>query len=156
MHLLLKSSGRLGLVVLALAGLITVGGFAAGRPEIWHPAAVVASVAAAIGCGAIPALVTYQFTVWVLVTVVLGMLYPDRCLGLGGLDFKNKHLLTAMIQLVMFGMGTQMTIAELTGVRRMSYPVVIGIILQFSVMPVVGWGIAKASACPPRSPPAWC
>jgi BASS family bile acid:Na+ symporter len=147
---LLKLASRLGLAVAAITGLVAVTGWAAGSSDIWQPAAVVASVAAAVGCRAIPALVTYQFTVWVLVTVVLGMLYPERCLSLGGLDMKNKHLLTAMIQLVMFGMGTQMTIAELKTVKNMSYPVFIGILLQFSVMPVVGWGIAKAMGMPPE------
>ena len=147
---LLKIIARLGLAVAAVTGLVAIAGWALARPDIWQPAAVVASVAAAIGCRAIPALVTYQFTVWVLVTVVIGMLYPDRCLSLGGFDLKNKHLLTAMIQLVMFGMGTQMTIAELKSVKNMSYPVIIGILLQFSVMPVVGWGIAKAMGMPPE------
>ncbi len=147
---LLKMLPRAGLAVAAVAAMFAAGGWAIGRPDVWHPAAVVASISAAIGCRAIPALVTYQFTVWVLVTAVLGMLYPDRCLSLGGLDMKNKHLLTAMIQLVMFGMGTQMTIAELKSMKNMSYPVIIGILLQFSVMPVVGWGIAKAMGMPPE------
>ena len=83
---LVKLASRLGLAVAAVAGLVAVTGWFAGRSDIWQPAAVVASVAAAVGCRAIPALVTYQFTVWVLVTVVLGMLYPERCLSLGGLD----------------------------------------------------------------------
>jgi len=147
---LLKIVPRLGLAVAAVAAIVADAGWVSGRPDVWHPAAVVTAVAAAVGCRAIPALVTYQFTVWVLVTVVLGMLYPAQCLTLGGLDLKNKHLLTAMIQLVMFGMGTQMTIAELKSVRNMSYPVFIGILLQFSVMPVVGWGIARAMGMPPE------
>jgi len=147
---LVKIVPRLGLAVAAVAAIVADAGWVAGRPDVWHPAAVVTAVAAAVGCRAIPALVTYQFTVWVLVTVVLGMLYPTQCLTLGGLDLKNKHLLTAMIQLVMFGMGTQMTIAELKSVRNMSYPVFIGILLQFSVMPVVGWGIARAMGMPPE------
>ena len=147
---LLRMLPRLGLALAAVAAIVTAGGWAIGRPDVWHPAAVAASIGAALGCRAIPALVTYQFTVWVLVTVVLGMLYPAQCLSLGGLDLKNKHLLTAMIQLVMFGMGTQMTIAELKSVKNMSYPVFIGILLQFSVMPVVGWGIAKALGMPPE------
>ncbi|MFM7245492.1 MAG: bile acid:sodium symporter family protein, partial [Planctomycetaceae bacterium] len=146
----LKVISRASLAVAAIAALLAAGAWAAGRPDLWQPAAVAASVAAAIGCRAIPALVTYQFTVWVLVTVVIGMLYPQQCLSVGGLDMKNKHLLTGMIQLVMFGMGTQMTIAELKSVKRMSYPLFIGILLQFSVMPVVGWGIAKALGMPPE------
>ena len=83
---LVKLASRLGLAVAAVAGLVAVTGWFTGRSDIWQPAAVVASVSAAVGCRAIPALVTYQFTVWVLVTVVLGMLYPERCLSLGGLD----------------------------------------------------------------------
>lgn len=141
---------RAGLAAAAVAGVAAGVGWSIGRADVWQPAAVVASVAAALGCRAVPALVTYQFTAWVLVTVVVGMLYPERCLSVGGLDMRNKHLLTAMIQLVMFGMGTQMTFAELASVRRMTYPLAVGILLQFSVMPVVGWGIARALDMPPE------
>jgi len=144
------STDRAVLGVAAAALVAAVAGWVVGRPDVWQPAAVVASVAAAVGCRAIPALVTYQFTAWVLVTVVVGMLYPERCLSVGGLDMRNKHLLTAMIQLVMFGMGTQLTFAELASVRRMTYPLFVGILLQFSVMPVVGWGIARALGMPPE------
>ena len=147
---LLRMASRASLLVAAVAGIVAATGWALGRGDVWPVAVVVASIAAAVGCRAIPALVTYQFTVWVLVTVVVGMLYPDRCLSVGGLDMRNKHLLTAMIQLVMFGMGTQMTLAEFKNVGRMSYPVAIGVLLQFSVMPVVGWGIAKMLGMPPE------
>jgi BASS family bile acid:Na+ symporter len=147
---LLRMLPRAGLLVGAVAATVAATGWALGRGDVWQPAAVITSIAAALGCRAIPALVSYQFTVWVLVTVVVGMLYPELCLSIGGLDMKNKHLLTAMIQLVMFGMGTQMTIAELKSVRRMSYPLMVGILLQFSVMPVVGWGIATALGMPPE------
>jgi len=150
MHDLPRIAARAGLAVAAAALVAVLGGWFAGRPAVWQPAAVVAAVAAAVGCRAVPALVTYQFTAWVLVTVVVGMLYPERCLSVGGLDMRNKHLLTAMIQLVMFGMGTQLTFAELASVRRMTYPLFVGILLQFSVMPVVGWGIAQALDMPPE------
>ena len=75
---LLRMASRASLLVAAVAGIVAATGWALGRGDVWPVAVVVASIAAAVGCRAIPALVTYQFTVWVLVTVVVGMLYPDR------------------------------------------------------------------------------
>ena len=118
--------------------------------SVWQPAALILVTAAAIAMRALPALRTYQFTAWVVVVVVAGMLYPHSFLSVGGVNMQHKWILSGMIQLVMFGMGTQLTIAELSNVRRMSYPVAIGVALQFSVMPLVGYGLATLVGLPPE------
>ena len=117
---------------------------------LWQPTALILATGAALAMRSIPALRTYQFTAWVVVVVLAGMLYPERFLNVAGFNMQHKWILSGMIQLVMFGMGTQLTIAELAHVRRMSYPVAIGVALQFSVMPLVGFGLAKLVGLPPE------
>ena len=44
--------------------------------SLWQPLAVIAAVALAIGLRFIPKLRGYQFTAWIIVAVVAGMIYP--------------------------------------------------------------------------------
>jgi BASS family bile acid:Na+ symporter len=43
----------------------------------------------------------------------------------------------------MFGMGTQMKLADFRGVARMPWAVAIGVFGQFTIMPLVGFGLTK-------------
>ena len=47
------------------------------------------------------------------------------------------------MQIVMFGMGTQMRLSDFVGVARMPYAVLIGSVLHFTIMPLVGFTLAK-------------
>jgi BASS family bile acid:Na+ symporter len=103
----------------------------------WQPLAVIAALALAIGLRFIPKLRGYQFTAWIIVAVVVGMIYPAEALKL---NLSNKLI---VIQAVMFGMGTQMKLADFKGVMKMPWAVAIGVFGQFTIMPLVGFGLTK-------------
>jgi bile acid:Na+ symporter, BASS family len=105
--------------------------------------AMVAAIAVAIGFRFSPKLRGYQFTVWIIAAVTAGMLYPQYLLKIGGMDLRNKWLILFIVQAVMFGMGTQMKLADFVGVARMPWAVFIGVFGQFTIMPLVGWGLTK-------------
>ena len=44
--------------------------------------------------------------------VVAGMIYPEAFTNWGGFDLRNKWLILVIIQLVMFGMGIQMSLKD--------------------------------------------
>jgi bile acid:Na+ symporter, BASS family len=48
------------------------------------------------------------------------------------------------IQLIMFGMGTTLTLGDFVGIIRRPWAVAIGVFLQFLVMPLTGFFLAKA------------
>lgn len=48
-----------------------------------------------------------------------------------------------VIQLVMFGMGTQMSIKDFTNVKTMGKGVLVGVLCQFSIMPLVGYMLTR-------------
>jgi len=130
-------------LLVGLVGLLAVGiGAAMRRADVWQPATVVATIGITIGCGALASLRSYRFTSWIVTGVVLAMIYPDRFLHLGSIDLRHKSLILVLMQLVMFGMGTQMKLRDLAGVLAMPFPVVIGIALQFTIMPLVGYSLA--------------
>lgn len=78
------------------------------------------------------------------------MIYPHLFLEPGGVNLKHPRLIMFIVQLVMFGMGTQMSIGDFIGVVRMPQAVLIGIACQFTIMPLVGFAIAKTIGFPPE------
>jgi bile acid:Na+ symporter, BASS family len=111
--------------------------------DLWKPFAVILAVALAISLRFIPKLRGYQFTAWIIVAVTAGMIYPAHLLRIGDLDLRNKWLILLIVQAVMFGMGTQMKLADFAGVVKMPRAVAIGVAGQFTIMPLVGYGLTK-------------
>ncbi|MGI4869895.1 MAG: bile acid:sodium symporter family protein [Janthinobacterium lividum] len=126
---------------LAVAGLLL--GIAQNQSALWQPAAVVAVVGFALGIKAVPGLRSYQYTAWILVAVVLGMVYPGAFRQWGSVDLRNKWLILVVVQLVMFGMGIQMSIRDFTGLAATGRGVLIGLFCHFSVMPLMGWLLTR-------------
>lgn len=130
--------------------LATLFGLAIGSPAVWSSAAVLAAVSLALGLGSVPSLKGYQFTAWIVAAVVAAMLYPNAFLKVGDFDLRNKWLILLVIQTVMFGMGTQMSLHDFSGVVKTPRGVLVGIVCHFSVMPLVGFGLTKLFAFPPE------
>ena len=131
----------LPLAALALLGLLT--GIALGQPSLWQPCSVIFTIGLAVGLGAVPALASYQFTAWIIATVVVGLTYPASVLHVGPVDMRNKWILLIAVQTVMFGMGTQMSVKDFAGVMKMPWGVVVAVVGQFTIMPLVGWSLTK-------------
>lgn len=128
---------KLCLIASGVALVATLAGIGMSRPDIWQPSLLATLVALAFGIGSIPALKGFAFTVWILVAVAAGMLFPADVLKL---NVSNKLL---VIQAVMFGMGTQMKLEDFKGVMKMPWAVGIGVLGQFTIMPLVGFGLTK-------------
>jgi len=70
------------------------------------------------------------------------MFYPQAFMTWGGYDLGK--LIVPLIQIIMFGMGTTLSVADFTRVLKMPWPVFIGFFLQFTIMPLLGFTLAKA------------
>jgi len=81
-----------------------------------------------------------SFTVLIFAAVSLSMYYPQSFIQIG--DFQLKKLIVPLLQVIMFGMGTAMSFNDFYGVIRMPKGVFIGLICQFSIMPVLGFTLA--------------
>lgn len=112
------------------------------------PAGLALSVLLAFGLGAVPALSGYQYTAWIVVAIVAGMLYPQQVLHWGDFDLRNRWLILIVVQLVMFGMGTQMRLSDFKGVVRTPRGVAVGLLCQFSIMPTMGWLLTRVFEFP--------
>lgn len=106
-------------------------------------ALLAASVFGAFGMGAFQATKGYQYTMWIIVAVVAGMTFPERILHVGEFDMRNKWLILVVIQLVMFGMGIQMKVQDFTRIGASGKGVAIGLVTQFTIMPLVGFLLTR-------------
>jgi bile acid:Na+ symporter, BASS family len=138
----------LGLSGLAL--LVLLVGLVLGQTSLWQPAAVAAAVALAIGLGAVPALKGYQYTAWILAAVVAGMIYPGAFLRWGDFDLRNKWLILLVVQLVMFGMGIQMSLSDFSGLAKTGKGVLVGLLGHFTIMPLVGFLLTRVFTFEPE------
>jgi BASS family bile acid:Na+ symporter len=128
--------------VLALGLAVTTGvllmlGYRAGV----GPCAVAALAALALFCMGHRILKSFAFTAWVFAFVAASMFYPQAFMTWAGWDL--KVLIVPLIQIIMFGMGTTLSVADFARVFKMPWPVFVGMVLQFSIMPLVGFTVAS-------------
>jgi BASS family bile acid:Na+ symporter len=105
--------------------------------------AVFAAVAITFGLGSIKSLKNYRYTAWIIVAIICGMLYPSAFLQWGNFDLRDKWVILIVVQVVMFGMGTQMSFRDFKNIKTMGKGVLVGIICQFSIMPLVGFSLTR-------------
>jgi len=128
---------------LALAALCVpgvVGLLIAGRGAATGPLVVGFFVSLAIGGRSIPMLRQLAFTLWIFASVSVAMYYPQYFLQVG--DFALPRLIVPLIMIIMFGMGTAMSLKDFGSVVKMPRAVLVGLTCQFTIMPLVGLTIA--------------
>jgi len=123
------------LSVVAVVALLLAG----NRSEV-GPLLIVLLAALALYCMGHPTFKSFAFTVWVFAFVAASMVYPSAFGTWFGYDL--RVLIVPLIQIITFGMGTTLSAKDFERVFAMPWPVFIGIGLQFSVMPLVGYSIA--------------
>jgi bile acid:Na+ symporter, BASS family len=89
-----------------------------------------------------------SFTIWIFTAVTASMFYPQLFTSIG--NFQLKILIVPLLQIIMFGMGSQMSINDFTGVIKMPKGVLIGVGSHYLIMPLVGFGIANIFDFPPE------
>jgi bile acid:Na+ symporter, BASS family len=89
-----------------------------------------------------------SFTMWMFTAVTTAMFYPQYFVSMGG--FPLKSLIVPLLQIIMFGMGSQMSLNDFTGVIKMPKGVVIGVSAHYLVMPLMALAITQIFHFPPE------
>jgi BASS family bile acid:Na+ symporter len=76
------------------------------------------------------------------------MYYPGIFIEFNG--FQLKELIVPLLQIIMFGVGTAMSLSDFKAVLTMPKGVLVGMGCQFTVMPIIGFTITKAFSFPPE------
>ncbi|WP_159466875.1 bile acid:sodium symporter family protein [Dyadobacter sp. 3J3] len=90
----------------------------------------------------------FTYTTIIFAAVTTALYYPQYFQQYDG--FKFAVLITPLIQIIMFGMGTSMSFEDFVGVVKMPRGVFIGVTSHFLIMPLLGFTLASVSGFPPE------
>jgi BASS family bile acid:Na+ symporter len=89
-----------------------------------------------------------SFTVVIFAAVVMALYHPAYFRQWG--NFTLSNLIIPLIQLIMFGMGAAMSIKDFAAVIKSPKGVIIGILSQFTIMPLIGFTLASITGFSPE------
>jgi BASS family bile acid:Na+ symporter len=81
-----------------------------------------------------------SYTVIILAAVSLAMYYPQYFKTIG--DFKLSALIVPLLQIIMFGMGTELSLKDFARVIKIPKGIIVGIVCHYTIMPLVGFAVA--------------
>lgn len=90
----------------------------------------------------------FSYSIWIFTAVAASMFYPKLFLSVG--DFELKKLIVPLLQIIMFGMGSQMSFNDFTGIIKMPKGVIVGVVSHYIFMPLIGFSIAHIFKFPPE------
>jgi bile acid:Na+ symporter, BASS family len=88
----------------------------------------------------------YLFTFCIIIAVAISMAFPQYFIEING--FPLKKLIIPLLQIIMFGMGTTMSWGDFVAVVKTPKAVIVGLVCQFTIMPIVGFTLANIFSFP--------
>lgn len=138
-------------ILLMIAGVLTLGSLAAfisHKSDAASPLLIAGFVFTSFAMRGYPKVKGYIYTMWIFTAVVIALSYPQTLQGYDG--YKFSRLIAPLLQVIMFGMGAHMSLKDFSGVLKMPKGVLIGLLCHYSLMPIIGYSIAKLFGFPPE------
>jgi bile acid:Na+ symporter, BASS family len=139
-------------IALLIISLLSYTGFfiLLGADNLFYagPLLISGFIALALGVRGFQAVKGFSYPLWIFTAVTTSMFYPELFTSVG--NFKLSKLIVPLLQIIMFGMGSQMSFGDFTGVIKMPKGVIIGVTSHYIIMPLVGFGIAHIFNFPPE------
>ncbi len=82
------------------------------------------------------------FVAWVLIGATWGYFFPK-------IAASGSGNISIALGVVMLGMGLTITTQQLQSLRKAGRALILGVLLQFTIMPIVGWLAATVLKLPP-------
>ena len=102
----------------------------------------------ALGLGQIASLKKFSYTLVILAAVTVSLTYPQYFTHIG--NFQLKGLIVPLLQIITFGVGCTMSWHDLSGVLKMPKAVLVGVGCHYTIMPLVGFSLARIFGFPPE------
>jgi BASS family bile acid:Na+ symporter len=138
----------IALVLAALCFWVALALSFAGHAEDAGQLYITGFIMMAVGFRRSALLKGFAYTLCIFAAVATALYYPQYFVEFKG--FKFSKLITPLIQLIMFGMGTSMSLNDFVGVVKMPKGVFIGVFSHFLIMPLIGYTLASLSGFPPE------
>jgi BASS family bile acid:Na+ symporter len=121
-----------------LTAYLILGRDAGPHPEGWLLAAAFFSLSIAIRGN--DKLKGYWYSIGILGIAAMAMYYPQFFRKIG--SHESSFFIPYMLQIIMFGMGTELSLQDFGQVLKMPKGVFIGIVCHYTIMPLVGYSVA--------------
>ncbi|WP_257656375.1 bile acid:sodium symporter family protein [Parapedobacter lycopersici] len=136
----------LGLAITCLVIAITMA--AAGYMHSAGPFLIAFFLGLSFAVKGFPPVKGLSFTILILAVVTTAMYYPHLFVEIGG--FELAILITPLVQVIMFGMGSSMGLKDFIELAKRPRAVFIGVLAQFTIMPALAYALALISNFPPE------
>lgn len=130
----------------ALVGVVIANG--TGTTLVAGSCLIAFFVLLAIASRGVPSLQRFTYTLAIFSAVSAAMYFPQLFTRWG--SFELSSLIVPLLQVIMFGMGTALSWRDFTGVLAMPKGVLVGVVCQFTIMPLVGTSLAYVFGFPPE------
>lgn len=130
------------------AAILCAVSWAMGMVSVVIPSLIACFILLAFAFQGFPKLKGFSYTMVILASFVAAIAYPQYFIKWGNFDLSK--LITPSIQLIMFGMGTTMGVADFVGVVKTPKGVFIGVVSHFIIMPLLGFTLASFSGLEPE------
>jgi BASS family bile acid:Na+ symporter len=142
------NSSRILLILSGLCTIIFLSLFYIDKVELSGIFIISALILLAVGFKGFDYLKQFSYTTMIFAAVCSSLFYPGLFTEWGG--YKLSGLITPLIQLIMFGMGTSMSVNDFYAVLKSPKGVFIGVASQFIIMPSLGFLLANVSGFSPE------
>ena len=136
------------LIIAAIALLLLIILFTIGQHSCLGPLLIVFFISLAFGVRGHLFFKGFSYTIMIFAAVSISMFYPNLFIKWGA--FELKSTIVPLLQVIMFGMGSQMSFRDFTAVVKMPKGVLLGLACQFTIMPIIGFTIATTFGFPPE------
>lgn len=141
-----RSSHSVMLGLSAVCLLISIVLALSGRLDQAGPLIIGGLFCLSVAVKGFPAVSRLSFTILILAVVATALYYPYFFVEIGG--FELAVLITPLVQVIMFGMGSSMGLKDFIELSKQPKAVFIGIFAQFTIMPVLAYLLALISGFP--------
>ena len=117
-----------------------------GKMEVMGAFLTIGFLAAAAGFRGYKLFRGFSFPLLIFGAVTIALTYPQYFVEVNG--FSLSKLITPLIQIIMFGMGTAISVEDFIGVVKMPKGVLVGTLGQFIIMPMMGFTLAHVFTFP--------
>lgn len=139
---------KVTLLIAMVTAILGIWAYWTQKQSVWGPSLIICLLATALSFRTIKSLQGYAYSMMIFAMVAAALCYPQHFVSVNG--FPLAELITPLIQLIMFGMGTSMSVHDFVGVIKHPKGVFIGVVSHFIIMPCVGFFLANVSGFSPE------
>src|SRR5699024_72275 len=83
------------------------------------------------------------FALWVIVFGFLAFMISSGFIWI-------EPFISILLGIIMFSIGMTLTLGDIKEIGKQPISMIIGVVLQFTVMPLIAYGLAKSLSLPPK------